>query len=97
VGYDARGFVLQSGIAILLLTLSRFLSAELNMNYVYRDPVWHYSWAPGALNVIVILAVIILVAYWPTHLLLRRLFPSTISVSFSHPSFSKPAKTEQIR
>jgi hypothetical protein len=97
VGYDARGFVLQSGIAILLLTLSRFLSAELNMNYVYRDPVWHYAWAPGALHVIVILGVIILVAYWPTHLLLRRLFPSTISVSFSHPSFSKPAKTEQIR
>lgn len=74
LGYDRRGLAFQSGIAVVLLVLSRFLSADLNMNYAYRDPVWHRAWAPAPLHVALMLAVIVLLIYVPTHLLLRATF-----------------------
>lgn len=89
VGYDARGFVLQSGIAGFLLILSRFLPVDLNMNYAYRDPVWHHAWAPGPLHLALTLLGIVVVIYWPIHVLLRRLFPrQPLAWSASQPQFS---------
>jgi hypothetical protein len=75
VGYDRRAFAFQSALAACLLIVSRFLSADLNMNYVYRDPVWHHAWAPGPLHVLITLVAIIAAIYLPTHLILRQLFP----------------------
>jgi len=71
VGYDRRAFALQSGIAASLLIVSRFLSADLNVNYAYRDPLWHHAWAPAPLHVFLILLAILGAIYLPTHIILR--------------------------
>jgi hypothetical protein len=74
VGYDRRALGLQAAIAAVLLIISRFLSAELNMNYAYRDPVFHRAWGPAPAHLAMIFIPLIALIYWPTHLLLRWLF-----------------------
>ena len=74
LGYDRRGFVLQAGIAAVLLVASRFLSPELNMNYAYRDPLFGRAWGPGPVHLLVIWAGAVGLMYWPTHLVLARMF-----------------------
>lgn len=76
VGYDRRGLAAQSGIAAGLLIVSRFLPAALNLNYAYRDPLLHRVWGPAPVHLGVTLLVLVAVLYWPTHVLLRRLFPA---------------------
>jgi len=74
LGYDRRGLRVQAVIAAALLIVSRFLSAEWNMNWVYRDPLFGRSWGPGVVHVLVIWLGAVVFLYWPTHLVLRRLF-----------------------
>jgi hypothetical protein len=74
VGYDRRALALQTAIAAVLLLLSRLLSAELNMNYAYRDPLFHRAWGPPPGHLAMIFIPLVALIYWPTHLLLRWLF-----------------------
>ena len=74
VGYDKRALGLQAAIAAVLLIAGRFLSVETNMNYAYRDPVLHRAWGPGPLHLAFTLFVLIVVIYWPTHVLLAWWF-----------------------
>ena len=74
VGYDRRALGLQAAIAVVLLTISRFLAAELNMNYAYRDPVLHRAWGPAPAHFAMIFIPLVALIYWPTHLLLSWLF-----------------------
>lgn len=74
VGYDRRALGLQAVIAAFLLIVSRFLSAELNMNYAYRDPIFHRAWGPAPMHLAVIFIPLVVLIYWPTHLLLGWLF-----------------------
>jgi hypothetical protein len=77
VGYDRRGWLLQSVIAIPVLVFARLASTpKTNINFVYADPFFHRSWGPWPLHLIAVLAFLMLVVYLPTHLLLCRLFPS---------------------
>ncbi len=76
VGYDPRALPLQTALTAVLLIFSRFLSPELNMNYAYRDPLFHRAWGPAPFHLAVILAGTIALLYWPTHFLLIRLFPN---------------------
>jgi hypothetical protein len=78
VGYDRRALGLQAAIAALLLILSRFLSPELNMNYAYRDPVFHRAWGPAPAHFLMIFVPLAALIYWPTHLLLAWLFPTPV-------------------
>jgi len=78
VGYDRRAFGLQSAIAIVLLIVSRFLSAELNMNYAYRDPVFYRAWGPAPAHLAMIFIPLVALIYWPTHLLLGWVFRSPV-------------------
>ena len=73
-GYDPRGLAAQSAIAAGLLAVSRFFSPELNLNYAYRDPVLHRAWGPPPVHLAVIFLALVALLYWPTHLLLCRLF-----------------------
>src|SRR5579859_37751 len=73
-GYDRRALGLQAVIAAFLLILSRFLSAELNLNYAYRDPVFHRAWGPAPVHLAVIFIPLVVLIYWPTHFLLCWLF-----------------------
>ena len=53
---------------------SSFLSAELNLNYAYRDPIFHRAWGPAPLHLAVIFIPLVALIYWPTHVLLGWLF-----------------------
>jgi hypothetical protein len=74
VGYDRHALALQAVIAAILLIAGRFLSADLNMNYAHKDPVWHRAWGPGPVHLLVTLVVLTVAIYWPTHLLLSWLY-----------------------
>jgi hypothetical protein len=78
VGFDRRALGLQAAIAAVLLIISRFLSAELNMNYAYRDPVFHRAWGPAPAHLAMIFIPLVALIYWPTHLLLRWVFRSPV-------------------
>jgi hypothetical protein len=74
VGYDRRALGVQAAIAAVLLIISRFLSAELNMNYAYRDPVFHRAWGPAPAHLAMIFIPLVVLIYLPTHLVLGWLF-----------------------
>jgi hypothetical protein len=74
VGYDRRALALQAAIAAVLLVCSRLLSAELNMNYAYRDPLFHRAWGQAPAHLAMIFVPLVVLIYWPTHLLLGWLF-----------------------
>lgn len=74
VGYDRRALSLQAAIAATLLILSRFMSADLNMNYAYRDPLFHRTWGSAPAHLAMIFIPLVALIYWPTHLILRWFF-----------------------
>jgi hypothetical protein len=75
LGYDRRALAVQSAITAALLIFSRFLSPQLNMNYAFQDPLLHRAWGPAPVHLAVILAGCVAIFFWPTHLLLSRIFP----------------------
>jgi hypothetical protein len=75
LGYDRSGLAIQTAIAAVLLVASRFLSADLNMNYAYRDPVFDRAWGPPPVHLGVILLGAAVLLYLPTHIMLAQLFP----------------------
>ena len=79
LGYDRRALPLQTVITGAVLIFSRFLSPELNMNFVFQDPLLHRGWGPAPEHLTIILAGCIAVFFWPTHLMLLRAFPSAPS------------------
>src|SRR5579863_8117214 len=79
VGYDRRALGLQVVIAAFLLIVSRFLSADVNMNYAYRDPLFHRAWGPAPAHLAMIFIPLVGLIYWPTHLLLRWLFDAPVA------------------
>jgi len=79
VGYDRRALALQTAIAAVLLLFSRLLSVELNMNYAYRDPLFHRAWGPSPAHLAMIFIPLVALIYWPTHLLLSWLFHSHVA------------------
>jgi hypothetical protein len=76
IGYDRRALALQATIAAGLFVVSRFLPGELNMNYVYQDPLFHRSWGPAPVHLAVIFVGLVTLLYWPAHLLFGWMFPA---------------------
>lgn len=74
LGYDRRGFWLQSAIAAGVLAVSRTFPGELNINFSHRDPIFSRSWGPAPIHLAVTLSTLIGIIYWPTHRLLHRFF-----------------------
>ncbi len=75
VGYDRRALAVQTGIAGALLIASRLAGPQRNLNFAFLDPLLHRSWGPAPLHLVVILSVLVIVLYWPTHAVLARVFP----------------------
>ncbi len=75
IGYDRRGWALQSAIALLAFIAARFTSPALNINYAFTDPFIHRAWGPAPVHVLICWLFMAVVVYLPTHLLLKRLFP----------------------
>lgn len=74
LGYDRRGWKLQGTISLLVLFLSRFTLPAKNINFVFQDPLLQKTWGNPFLHVMVIWLGLILLIYWPTHLVLDRAF-----------------------
>lgn len=75
-GYDRRGLALQAGIGAAAIIGGRLCDPALNLNFAFSDPVFHRQIGPVPVHLLVIWAVLVGVVYVPTHLILRRLFPS---------------------
>jgi hypothetical protein len=74
VGYDPRGFRMQAGIAAVAIVAARFARPGRNINFAFTDPFLRRSIGPGPVHVAFIIAVLVGVIYFPTHLILSRVF-----------------------
>jgi hypothetical protein len=74
LGYEPRGFALQSAIAAVVLVASRFILPGENLNFAHRDPFFHRSWGPAPVHLALTYAVLVGAVYWPTHQALLQAF-----------------------
>jgi len=74
MGYDKRGWALQSAIALPVFIASRFTLPQKNMNFAFADSFFHRQWGPAPVHLLVIWLFMVFVVYMPTHLLLERIF-----------------------
>jgi hypothetical protein len=74
MGYDRRGWALQSAIALPAFIAARFTSPAENINYAFTDPFIHRAWGPAPIHVAISWLFMVFVVYFPTQLLLRRFF-----------------------
>jgi hypothetical protein len=82
LGYDRRGWIVQSLIAIPVIVSARLAATpQINFNYVFTDPFFHRTWGPAPLHLAAVLLFLMFVVYLPTHLLLMRLFPPPRTVA----------------
>ena len=75
LGYDARAFVWQTLVALVVLPLSYLVSnPQENVNWVYGFGQNPQRILPGPMFVILLMLLFPLVVYLPTHLLFSRIF-----------------------
>ena len=85
--YDPRAFPMQSAVGIIVLLISYFFApappapAEhpnwaVNINYVYGGDDQPQTFMPPLLWLACLIATNLVLFYWPTHVVLRRLFGS---------------------
>lgn len=74
IGYDRGGLVAQSVIALLAFVGARYASPERNLNFAFTDPFFHCTWGPAPVHVALSYFGLVFIVYYPTHLLLRKLF-----------------------
>lgn len=73
IGYDRRGWRLQSAVALVVLPASRLLTApEENVNFVFRAPFFDRQLGPPALHLAIVAAATCFGLYGLTHLALAR-------------------------
>jgi hypothetical protein len=73
IGYDARGYWLQSLIAVLAVSAGRLFGPAANINHAFFDPFVKRGWGGPLTHVLVVVGALVLVAYPLSHLLLERL------------------------
>lgn len=74
VGYYRGALFWQSAIALALLLLSLPFGLGANLNFVYRDPLWHRTLWAGPVHFAITFVALVFVLYWPAHELLQRVF-----------------------
>ncbi len=72
LGYDRRGWLLQSAIALPAFVAARFTSPADNINFAFIDPFFHKQIGPAPVHVILSWLFMVVVAYLPVHVLLKR-------------------------
>jgi hypothetical protein len=72
VGYDRRGWQLQTAIAASAVILCRlFTPPAANINFAFIDPIFGRAFTPAALHVAIVLVALAGVGYGLTHLALQ--------------------------
>jgi hypothetical protein len=74
LGYDRRGYLLQSAIAIAAVSAGRLLGPAANVNHAFVDPIFRRAWGGAASHVAAVAGTLVLVVYPLTHLALARAF-----------------------
>ena len=74
VGYDGRGVVLQCAIALAAFGAARFTDPAKNINFAFSDPFLHWASGRGAAHAVANTLFMLVVAYLPTHAVLKRFF-----------------------
>lgn len=74
VGYDRRGWLLQTAIAADAFVVARSTDPALNINYAFRDPILHRAWGPGPVHIALMWIGLVVVIYLPTHFILAKIF-----------------------
>jgi hypothetical protein len=78
LGYDGRAWLLQSAIAWVVLPLSFWLTTPArNINWVFGPFGRPQTLVEPELYLAALMLAYPLLVYWPTHLVLRRLFSAT--------------------
>jgi hypothetical protein len=75
IGYDSRGYLLQSAIAVVGVAAGRLFGPAANINGAFADPILKRTWGGASTQVLVVAGFLVLVAYPLSHLLLVRLCP----------------------
>ncbi len=75
IGYDARGYWLQSAIAVVAVGAGRLFGPHANINHSFADPFLKRSWGGAFSHVALVAGFMTLVAYPLSHLLLKALCP----------------------
>jgi hypothetical protein len=75
LGYDGRALVAQTVFAWVVLALSYLLTDRSeNVNWVYGFGDKQQKWMPPSVHVILLMVLLPLAIYLPSHLLLKRIF-----------------------
>jgi hypothetical protein len=74
LGYDHRGWKLQSAILVPVLIASRFVTPDQNLNFAVQDPFFHRSYGTARTHLFITFFFLIFVVYFPTHWLFSRVF-----------------------
>lgn len=75
LGYNRRGLRLQAIIGAAALVGGRLWGGvKHNVNFAFRDPIFHRSWGPAPVHLLMMYAGMIILVYLPTHWLLAGLF-----------------------
>ncbi len=73
VGYDRRGWPLQTAFAAGAVVAARLLTAPAdNVNFAFKDPFWARQLGPAPVHLLVVVAALAGIAYGLTHLALAR-------------------------
>jgi hypothetical protein len=73
IGYDARGYWLQSAIAVAGVAAGRLFGPVANIDYAYVEPLLGRTWGGPMRHVATVAAFLVLVVYPLSHLLVLRL------------------------
>jgi hypothetical protein len=96
VGYDRRAYRAQAALALALLLVSFYLAPKpppstefpkhaVNINYVYgMDDAHPQTFMAPELWMLLMMAMLVVVLYIPTHLILRRIYAPAV-VQIRHP------------
>jgi hypothetical protein len=76
LGYDRRGWALQSAIAVLGVGLGRVFGPAANVNHAFVDPILKRAWGGAVTHVAVVAGALVLVVYPLTHAVLLLMLPA---------------------
>jgi hypothetical protein len=75
LGYDRRGWKLQSAIALPVLIASRLVTPNQNLNFAITDPIFHRAFGPAPMHIAITFLILVFLVYLPVHFIFMRLFP----------------------
>jgi hypothetical protein len=74
LGYDRRGFRLQTAIALPVVVASRFVTPDKNLNFTLADPFLHRQLGPAPVHLAITYLAVVLAVYLPSHLVFTRFY-----------------------